>query len=154
VSSGYLPLSFYAVGRHTHSHEIGHNLGRSHDVSAAIFGTTPGGSARGACGETGATNAPPYPFQPANGSLKPTLGPMTNGVNSLILGLDTLTLRTAPAINPVVVPTNYFDLMSYCSSSPLDLWIGKFTYLGIFNSINTTFGPPAPVQPPSGVSQN
>jgi hypothetical protein len=29
--------------------------------------------------------------------------------------LDTLTLKQAPAINPVVDPDVYFDFMGYCS---------------------------------------
>lgn len=144
VSSGFLDPAFYTAERHTHSHEIGHSLGRPHDVFA---------NGNGACGEIGPTNTV-YPFfQTVSGvyTNKPAMGPMTNGVNAMIYGLDTLTLNTT-RINPVVDPNVYFDLMSYCDVLPLDIWTSSFTYTNIRASINTLFPPPPP-PPPAGPPQ-
>src|ERR1019366_7255162 len=77
-----------------------------------------------------------------NGSLKPTLGPMTNGINGLVYGLDTLTLKKRPSLNPVLDPTIYFDMMSYCPAGfppPLDVWPSTVTYAALLSKINTTF---------------
>jgi uncharacterized repeat protein (TIGR01451 family) len=145
VSSGFVNPTFYpmpnGLARHTADHEIGHNLGRPHDVRA---------NGSGLCNEGGPTNAV-YPlFQPvAGGTTKPAIGPMTNGVNSLIYGLDTLTLKSAPVQNPVVDPNVYYDLMSYCRGGPQDRWISTFTYNALFNSISNSFTapPPAPGAP-------
>ena len=147
VSSGFVNPTFYpmpnGVGRHVSNHEIGHNLGRPHDIYSV--------TGRGVCNEGGGTVFYPL-FQPVSGgAIKPTLGPMTNGVNSLIYGLDTLTLKSAPAQNPVVDPNVFFDLMSYCRVGPLDRWISKFTYNAMFDAITNSFaaapppgGPPGP----------
>ena len=140
VSSGFLDAAFYTTDRHTHAHEIGHNLGRPHDVFA---------TGNGACGEGGPTNAV-YPlFQTVRGvyTNKPALGPMNNGANAMIYGLDTLTLGTA-AINPVVDPNIYFDVMSYCDVVPLDVWNSSYTYTAMRASITNLFRPPPPPPPP------
>ena len=145
VSASFLTGIFYpanGVGRHTAPHEIGHNLDRPHDVFST--GT-------GACNESGPTNAvyPLFqPIPPPDGPLKPALGPMTNGVNRLIYGLDTLTLNSTN-INPVVAPTNYFDFMSYCRGGPLDRWSSSFTYNALFTRITNAFVPPPPPPPPA-----
>ncbi|HUD47917.1 MAG TPA: hypothetical protein VMR33_13870 [Candidatus Baltobacteraceae bacterium] len=147
----------YGVERQTVSHEIGHNLGRNHDVDGDTFGFTIFDGvvyALGACDEPG----PPsytYPlFQPFDGYPHgaPTLGPMTEGDNDLIYGLDSLTLNSTTA-NPIVAPTNSlnvsaycFDLMSYCDNGPEDVWPSVVTYANLLNNINAIFGlsPPMP----------
>jgi hypothetical protein len=80
----------------------------------ALFGTTTDENgltlAKGSCNEAADYGNVIDPiYQPVEGVLKPTLGPMTNGVNSLIYGLDTLTLRQKPNQEPVMDPTDYFD---------------------------------------------
>ena len=160
VASGFIPVpasqaNFYSIDRHTHSHEIGHSMGRPHDVSAALFGTTVSGGKTLALGPptctriVGPTNIT-YPLfqrvpQPA-GPLKPALGPMASGNNALIYGLDTLTLSSAPTVNPVADPNVYFDFMSYCDVVPLDVWASTYTYNAFYNAVTnrfTTTPPPA-----------
>jgi hypothetical protein len=157
VSSSTL-FETYGYGRQTPSHEIGHNLGRQHDVNTNLFGTiyTNGAiHAKGACDETGGMLDYVYPlFQPCEGRLMPTLGPMTSGDNSLIYGLDTLTLH-ATNLEPVISPTNSrtctpcFDVMSYCGAdftNPEDEWPSSVTYTALLSSISNTFGSPTPMQ--------
>ena len=159
VSSALMPnnADFYSDRwlRHLATHELGHNFGRDHDVHRLIYGTSQAGRvANGACnGEQGGLNYN-YPLiQPAPtpaGPPKPTLGPMTNGVNSLVFGLDTLTLRTAPEHNPVADPNLDFDVMSYCDHAPLQWWISTLNYSAFFTSITNSFVPPVPPPPLGG----
>lgn len=144
VASGCLPPNPFTIGRHTHSHEIGHCLGRHHDISQALFGTVTDSSgtyAKGKCGEAGDLNYV-YPlFQTLNGAQVPALGPLANGDTSLIYGLDSLAIKQAPGINPVLDPTAYFDFMGYCSIAPLDFWPSSFTYTNLLSTIHSNFGP-------------
>ena len=137
IASGFIGTSTYGKDyRQSHSHEIGHTLGRPHDVFA---------TGRGACSEYGPTNAV-YPlFQTSTGSFtnKPAIGPMTNGTNALIYGLDTSALRDN-LHDPVASPFIYFDIMSYCSADPLDEWISPFTYGAIKGNIATNFNTVTP----------
>ncbi|HUD47919.1 MAG TPA: hypothetical protein VMR33_13880 [Candidatus Baltobacteraceae bacterium] len=150
----------YGVERQTASHEIGHNFGRNHDVNSDLFGfsiTNDAVSSLGACDETGPTNYAYTLFQPFDDYPhgRPTLGPMTNGDNCLIYGLDTLTLNSTTA-EAVVAPTNSpngiiycFDLMSYCDEDPEDVWPSCVTYTNLLNEDNLIFGSP-PAQPQDG----
>ena len=159
------------TGRQTASHEIGHDLGLQHDVNGAAFGyatrrwqvnkwvtvkttniinnasnRTVG--AYGRCGEVGLTNSI-YPlFQPYGASdFVPAIGVLTNGVNALIYGLDTLTLDTTNK-EPVLSPYQYFDLMSYCRGGLEDRWAGIYTYNYLWGVINGGFSGPPPPPPP------
>jgi uncharacterized repeat protein (TIGR01451 family) len=131
--------------RHLASHEIGHNLGRQHDISNAV-------TLSGPCDETAAAGTPVYPFMqrvpPPAGPLRPALGPMTNGVNALVYGLDTLTRANAPRHNPVADPNFDFDVMGYCDHAPLQWWISASTYPEMLRYITNSLVPPAPLPPP------
>ncbi|MGA2247419.1 MAG: hypothetical protein ABSH48_20715 [Verrucomicrobiota bacterium] len=173
VSSGLMPPNddFYVqiYLRHLATHEIGHNLGRPHTVSAALFGTFINGSgmlvARGtpACS---AIQGPPnvaYPlFQTVAGLYvnKPALGPMNSGTNSLIYGFDTLTYRAAQPYNPLASPYVYFDVMSYCGvqpalpAMPLSWWISTYTYTNLYNYVTNNFAGPFGGGPGPGPGTN
>ncbi len=154
--SSELLWGLHNVLSQTGSHEMGHNLGRNHDVSAKVFDTLQGTTvaALGACEEKGPI-AYVYPlFQPIDGTNKPTLGPLTNGQNALIYGFDSWTYNTSTR-EPVLCPTNsnggqmdpncYFDLMSYCrNGGPEDVWPSVVTYTNLLRSINAIFGSPSP----------
>jgi uncharacterized repeat protein (TIGR01451 family) len=157
------------TGRQTASHELGHDLGLSHAANGALYGyvtyvkvgtnwvrmVTPGisnnataltVSALGKCGDPARTNYV-YPlFQPLNGVQVPALGPLTNGVNALVFGLDTLTLDTTNK-EPVLSPFQYFDLMSYCRGGLEDRWASVFTYQTLLAAINANFTAPPPPPP-------
>lgn len=87
-----MPPSAIAEGRHTHTHEIGHNLGLSHSVHSQ-FGLTPNGLTRGVCPEVASPTAADFP---------PALGPMSSGPGSLIYGLTVISsssIRTGTSIS-------------------------------------------------------
>jgi hypothetical protein len=147
VSSGFVDAAFYTTERHTHSHEIGHNLGRPHSITNSAAG-------KGACGEGAPAGTAVYPFcqpvPPPSGRIKPALGPMLLGTNAMVYGLDTLTLANRPVgINPVADPNVYFDVMSYCDVLPLDVWNSSYTYNQMRSSITNFFQPPPPPPPPA-----
>jgi uncharacterized repeat protein (TIGR01451 family) len=128
--SGYLPEGRFAEGRHTHSHEIGHNLSRDHATYCGAAQTL--------------ATTPPFPYVAVfAGQTKPTLGPMFDGPNALVYGYD----HDAKA---VVSPYAYFDMMSYCSKAPLDFWPSKYTYETLIPAISNRFPnvlPPGPLAP-------
>ena len=176
AASGFSPANPYGaagynngLGRHTHSHEIGHDLGLQHDVSGPLFGystyirvagrwvltntmalSTNSIGANGACGEIGATNSV-YPLFQAlpNGAMAPALGRLNLGVNALVFGVDTMTLDTTN-LEPVLSPYQYFDLMSYCRGVLEDRWAGVFTYQTRCWASSTATSPVPPQLPPLG----
>ncbi len=137
VGSGYVPHSPTAEGRHTHTHELGHNLDRHHSVHHTVPGAKPG-EKKGICGSVADGVAPDFPnWFMVGGQFRPTLGPMDQGNNELVFGFDS-DLKT------VVDPNKWFDLMSYCSSPPIDFWPADVTYKNLLAAINARFAPPAP----------
>lgn len=151
------------VGRLTHVHEIGHLLGRVHAVKEA-FGIyvpiAPLEMKVGACCEQSAraTSADfsnfqalggsdpvcSFPFSPQTGGELPALGPMSGDVDAQIWGLDS---RQMLAVDPLVV----FDLMSYCSSSPIDTWPSDVTYAALRQAIASRFPASFDGPPPSSI---
>jgi len=115
--------------RNVHAHEIGHCLGRHHAANEAHFGTvTIRGETfkRGPCGSIASMSAPEFPYiHQIHGFDRATIGPMDEGQERLIWGLDTHTVQ-------VVDPCENFELMSYCQP----LWISDFTYDGLRIAIN------------------
>lgn len=137
-------------GHYRHAHEIGHSLGRPHAVDAAQFGVT-NRSARGACREFAATNALAFPyFSDLGGLMFARLGPMDQGDDKLVYGLNTregeLFYQATP--NPtnvaVISPYRTGELMSYCRAFTGWRWISKYTYTNILQTLIARFQPPAP----------
>lgn len=125
VASGTKQDVGYGVHRHTH--EVAHTLGIRH---AAPF-----------CGAADpAAPAFPYTFSVQNSLgvnvIAAALGPMTEGDDKFIYGLDTDTVT-------VIDPNRIFELMSYCGSTGFtpsrSRWISKFTYENLRNAINSNF---------------
>jgi len=164
-AAGFFPKTYFGFGRHTHTHELGHTLGRHHSVDGAIFGTYPSSVpppatyANGACSD--ATDHPPptgayphfyavpnpSPLSAFSSNPMPTFGPMPANVpkDKLFFGLD-----TALSVPRGVDPYLYYDLMSYCARIPLDMWNSKFTLEGLQTAINSIF--PASVATPKGLA--
>ena len=128
VGCGRLGLNRFGDGRHTHSHEIAHNLGRDH----APY-----------CGATLTyTTTPAFPYVADFGGVNhPTLGPLFDGPNALVYGYD-------HDAGEIVSPYQYFDLMSYCRGGPLELWPSEYTYEALIPALTNRFG-----SPPSGGSK-
>lgn len=145
TAAGALPPDPYAVGRHNHTHEVGHLLGRQHTVDPTLP-PQPNGNLPGFCGEVADPGSPPFPYiEVVGGHRRPTLGPLALGENDKVFGLDTLQLRVAQ-------PDQVFDLMSYCSTAGLDLWPAKVTYEFLKGSIENRFSGPAPLVAPHRIA--
>lgn len=146
VSCGTMLTGVY--GHNRHAHEIGHSLGRQHAADAAQFGVVRG-AARGACREFAATNEPAFPyFFDVGGRIFAALGPLDQGVDKLIYGLNTregeLFYRATPDPTqvPVISPYQTAELMSYCRAYTGWRWISKYTYTNILNALVVRFAPP------------
>ena len=147
VSCGSMITGGY--GHYRHAHEIGHSLGRPHAADTAKFGVSGGGSARGACGEFADTNAPAFPyFSDLGGLMFARLGPMDQGDDKLVYGLNTregeLFYQATPNPTKVLVISPYEtgELMSYCGASTGWRWISKYTYTNILQALIARFQPP------------
>ena len=129
-------------GRHVCTHELSHSLGRRHSVHSSVPGASPGYKI-GSCGEE-SVDTPAYPaldfpnWFTVNGEKRPTLGPMDQGTNELIFGLDMDLMQVAD-------PTEVFDLLSYCRHATVDRWPSDVTYANLLTAIDARFPPGAPV---------
>ncbi len=150
VSCGSMHTDVY--GHNRHAHEIGHSLGRPHAADRARFGVT-NGQARGVCGEVADTNAPAFPhFSDLGGRWFARLGPINQGDDKLVYGLNTregeLFYRAVPdpARVPVISPFLTAELMSYCQAFTGWRWISKYTYTQIQQALIARFQPPRALQ--------
>lgn len=125
------------------THELGHTLGRHHDVYSAFGITVKAGLQlkTGLCAETAPALAPDYPMdQHNNDALAPTLGPMQLGDYRYGYGWDS-------SDNSYVSTFSTADIMSYCQWTTKWEWTGIPTYTNLFSALNSRFGPavlPAP----------
>jgi hypothetical protein len=141
ASAGFMDTP-YTDGRHTHSHEIGHTLGRQHVGN----GTGPGDFG---C-DAQDPGQPPFPYvHNIGGTLQPALGPMDMGRDFKIYGFDLQAFNDPnfPNPSPIIDPHLFFELMSYCSMGPFDMWSSKFTYDLLRTQINGSFSATAAVNP-------
>jgi YVTN family beta-propeller protein len=122
------------VEPNAHAHELGHVLNQNHaaDTSLGIcymYGIPIPLYKLGPCNACALSSAPDFPYiSEVNGILRATLGPMNEGNNSLIYGLDTNRMA-------VLSPFENFELMSYC----FPLWISDYTYNSLRTEINNRF---------------
>jgi len=163
VSSGYMESGdMYAAGalqagkyaRNRGAHELAHTLGTSHAVDGALGITTEDGVdwKRGICSEWAIASAPDHPFRAVLdvpsifGGTKDvfTIGPLSEGVNREIWGLDNRYIQLSTFFQEfnlaVVNPRDTFELMSYCMfrmggtgnvtflGGPQGRWIGQTNY--------------------------
>lgn len=142
ASTAYMNSNPLAEGRHSHTHEIGHNLGVGH-AADALLGEV-GGYRLGQCNEKAKLTQPYFPhFHDVAGQRRPTLGPMSLGENSKVFGWDSLLKR-------VVAPDGFFELMSYCRNPGVDRWPSKHTYEIFRDAINGRFSPGSPREAADG----
>ncbi|MEO8429694.1 MAG: fibronectin type III domain-containing protein, partial [Verrucomicrobiota bacterium] len=141
VASGWMPTLDYGIGRERHAHELAHILGRHHAVDS-VLGLDPSLQKKGYCGEVATNVAPDFPnlFNVPIGR-RPTLGPMDQGPNPMIWGLDFYSIfKNGPMFSQVVNPTNTHELMSYCRSATWPLrWVSSYTYTNLFNILASQF---------------
>ena len=136
VFSGVNPFNFV---RSILAHETGHLFDNDHIVHSSQGTKTIGGTTlkKGFCGELGPNSAPDYPYTAQiDGLTLPTLGPMDQGEDEKIFGLDTMSMMVAD-------PTENFPLMSYCGKAIgqlLFMWPSMPTYEAMFTQIADQFG--------------
>jgi uncharacterized repeat protein (TIGR01451 family) len=146
-TTSFADLSQDSAGnKNTPIHEVGHVLGRHHDVHSA-FGITVKANLQlktGLCDEPALASAPDYPMDVrAPNALAPTLGPMQQGDFHYVYAWD-------GSDNSYISPFNgTADVMSYCSWTTPWVWPGGYTYSNMFTTVLSRFGPP----PPAGAPQ-
>jgi hypothetical protein len=124
AGAGYFPANEFAKGRHNHTHEFGHLLGKNHTVDTPIQ-LDAEGKRKGFCSETAPNDdaaSPVFPtIEVVGGKRRPVFGPLGSGEDAKVYGFDAMQLRA-------VSPTAWFDPMSYCSVAGVDLWPAKSTH--------------------------
>lgn len=127
------------IERNIPAHEIGHLLGREHAVHSSQ-GPGPYNYKKGWCGEMAPPGTADFPYSGTiSGSTYATMGPMDQGPDNVIYGIDALTGKVADV-------NQNFALMSYCSILEAETWTwpSKVNYEATYQSMISTFGSGTP----------
>jgi hypothetical protein len=134
------------------AHELGHALGEFHVVNESIFGTRTFSLAqapveylpeltwvRGPCGALVPKNrATDFTFIDVNGD--PRIGPLGDGANALVFGLEVPVRLDGSFYPDVHSPYDEIELMAPGACSADHRWISSFTYSRLWNAMNERFG--------------
>jgi len=155
AGTGFMHPNPQAEGRHTHSHEFGHSLGRPHSVAGPPILELVDSKKRGPCNSKAKSDTADFPHLwnipglPRRGSrhptLRQTLGPLLEA-DDIVYGYDSLQQR-------VVNPKRMFDLMGYCSNTVIDMWPSIHTYSAIASELDNRY-PAAEILSSSAVAQD
>ncbi len=139
-AAGYIfPPDYFWRERRIPAHETGHLLGREHAVHSSQ-GAGPQNFKKGWCGEFALAGTADFPYSGVvQGSTYATMGPMDQGADNIIYGLDALSGKVADA-------NHNFALMSYCALLEVDSWTwpSKANYETIYQAMTSTFGSGSP----------
>ena len=138
--------------RNSITHEIAHCLGQPHAVDSRLGPKN--GQLQGRCGEVADAETDDFPFffsvdRGGVVDIRPTLGPMTDGEDNLIYGLDSYQIQNNGL--PVADPKASFELMSYCDQFAYN-WPSVYTYTNLIQAISERYGvsPIAPLPQAAG----
>ncbi len=153
VGAGSMSDNAWVYTRNQHAHELGHLLGRYHASDAIRRSCDPDSPdcQLGPCGGAVPIVGGSWPVFPYYFNNNAVIGPMDQGDDHMIFGLDT---STSPPT--IVDPHAHFELMSYCGADAgISQWISPFTYTNLWSAMPV--GLTAPLTPtprgPLGLAQ-
>lgn len=108
-------------------HEVAHSFGKAHATDPELP-LDEDGLQQGACGSDAPADAPPHPhFAEIDGDRRAVIGPLDEGVDNEIWGLETRYVPNDDNGFAVVDPRETFELLSYCGGENQARWPSAFT---------------------------